>query len=403
MPALWAEHPASALGNNPHARARIAAMPAPSPPAATAPESATTALYRAALGPVHTAHYLAVFERFDEAGRASPVWNPVAGLLTLNWMAFRQLWGAALVYLACAEGLALLVLALSRRFLHWPPSVEWGVLLALLLLSVAIPGAYGNAWLHADTRRRMTRAVREARTVREACTALEEQASSKRRLWGLVLINALLVAGAVGLYLGLRPATFSGGAPTPQAVVPAEPAVKEAAPVSAAEPASVAAEPVSVASAPGPAAASATPEPVREPAPVIVSPPVVAALEPAAPPPPEPVAPILREDPPPREEPPRASEAVPAVPAKTRAPKEAAVAAPQAHGINVGLFADPANAEKAHARLVEAGFPAILQKVESPRGERTRVRVGPFAGRAQADEAAARIRAMGLDAVVFAP
>ena len=85
------------------------------------------------------------------------------------------------------------------------------------------------------------------------------------------------------------------------------------------------------------------------------------------------------------------------------APATAASAAPQAHGINVGLFADPANAEKAHARLVEAGFPAILQKVESASGERTRVRVGPFAGRAQAEEAAARIRAMGLDAVVFAP
>ena len=81
----------------------------------------------------------------------------------------------------------------------------------------------------------------------------------------------------------------------------------------------------------------------------------------------------------------------------------AMAAAPQAHGINVGLFADPANADKAHARLVEAGFPAILQKVESPKGEFTRVRVGPFASRAKADEAAARIRALGLDAVVFAP
>ena len=138
MQALWAEHRACALGNNPHARARIAAMPATSQPAAIAPESATTALYRAALGPVNAAHYLAVFERFDEAGRASPAWNPAAGLLTLNWMAFRQLWGAALVYLACAEGLALLVLALSRRFLHWPPSVEWGVLLALLAPEVTV-------------------------------------------------------------------------------------------------------------------------------------------------------------------------------------------------------------------------------------------------------------------------
>ena len=65
-------------------------MSAPSQPAVTAPESATTALYRAALGPVNTAHYLTLFARFDEAGRSSPSWNWAAGLVTLNWLAFRQ-------------------------------------------------------------------------------------------------------------------------------------------------------------------------------------------------------------------------------------------------------------------------------------------------------------------------
>ncbi|MCW5672866.1 MAG: sporulation protein, partial [Hydrogenophaga sp.] len=189
-------------------------MSAHPPAAATAPESATTALYRAALGPVNTAHYLAVFERFDEAGRASPVWNPAAGLLTLNWLVFRQLWGSALVYLACAQGLALLVLWAARRFLHWPPSVEWGVLLTLLLLSIAIPGAYGNALLHADTRRRMTRAVREARTVREACAALEKQSSSKRRLAALAVVNLLLAGALASAWLG---GGFKRGLPAPAA------------------------------------------------------------------------------------------------------------------------------------------------------------------------------------------
>lgn len=316
------------------------------PPAATAPESATAALYRAALGPVNTGHYLAVFERFDDAGRASPVWNPAAGLLTLNWLVFRQLWAAALVYLACAQGLALLVLVAARRFLQWPASVEWGVLLTLLLLSIAIPGAYGNALLHADTRRRMTRAVREARTVREACAALEKRASSKRRLWALAVVNLLLAGALAAAWLG----AFRAGLPTPPAARVVEAPVLAA--VSAAP-----AEPVAQATAAPPAPA---PEPAPEPAPVVVS--------------------------------------------KAAAPKAAvAPPPPQAHGINVGLFADPGNADKAHARLVEAGFPAIQQKVESPKGELTRVRVGPFASRAQADEAAARIRALGLDAVVFAP
>jgi cell division septation protein DedD len=368
-------------------------MSANPPPAATPPESATTALYRAALGPVHTAHYLAVFERFDEAGRASPVWNGAAGLLTLNWMVFRQLWGAALVYLVCAGGLAALTAVLGRHFLQWPPGVAWGVLGTVLLLCVAIPGAYGNALLHADIRRRMTRAVGAARTVREACAALEKQASSKRRLWGLVLLNVLLAMGVVAASLELKPSllvavtdTIETPAPAVSAAAPAEPAVGPA----------PAAQPMAV-SLPPPAEAAPV---VPEPAPVIVSPPVLPAPEPggvsALPEPPPP--------PPPAEPPAVAAPILAPAPAKVvKAPKARADDVPQAHGINVGLFADPANAEKAHARLIEAGLPAILQTVDSPKGARTRVRVGPFAGRAQADEAAARIRAMGLDAVVFAP
>lgn len=378
MCALWAEAVVGALGINPHAHARIAGMSAHPPAAATAPESATTALYRAALGPVNTAHYLAVFERFDEAGRASPVWNPAAGLLTLNWLVFRQLWGSALVYLACAQGLALLVLWAARRFLHWPPSVEWGVLLTLLLLSIAIPGAYGNALLHADTRRRMTRAVREARTVREACAALEKQSSSKRRLAALALVNLLLAGALASAWLG---GGFKPGLPAPAATLVESPIE---APVAPPAPAAPAAEPEPVAAAAALPPAAPPPEP--EPAPVIVTPPSLPAS-------PSPAAQV-----PPAE--PTQVAVSKAAPPKTPV---AMAAAPQAHGINVGLFADPANADKAHARLVEAGFPAILQKVESPKGEFTRVRVGPFASRAKADEAAARIRALGLDAVVFAP
>ena len=390
MQALWAEGGVFTLGINPHARARIAGMSSNPPPTATAPQSATAALYRAALGPVNTGRYLAVFERFDDAGRASPVWNPAAGLLTLNWLVFRQLWGSALVYLACAQGLALLVLWAARRFLHWPPSVEWGVLLTLLLLSIAIPGAYGNALLHADTRRRMTRAVREARTVREACAALEKRASSKRRLWVLVVLN-LLVAGALAAaWLGRSRAGLSAA---PEARVIEPPALAAVVPAAPAEPVVQAA-----AESPPPA-----PEPVPEPAPVIVTPPVLPAPPVAEAPP---VAPAVVAEPEPPAPAPAPAKAV-AV-SKVVAPKVAVAPVapptpPQAHGINVGLFADPANADKAHARLVEAGFPAIQQKVESPKGELTRVRVGPFASRAQADEAAARIRALGLDAMVFAP
>lgn len=353
-------------------------MSAPSQPAATAPESATTALYRAALGPVNTAHYLKLFARFDDDGRAGPAWNWAAGLVTLNWLAFRQVWLAALVYVACAEGLALLILGVGRRFLHWPPAVEWGVLGALFALCIAIPGAYGNAWLHADTRRRMTRAVREARTVREACEALEKQASTRRRLWGLVLLNVLLAGALAAGYLAWS-------------------RVQAGPPAAAIEPASTPVPvPAAVVEVSAPPAAESVAAPVAEPAPAAASEPQPAPVE---------VPPVLLVEPAASEP---APPAPPVPPILAPAPKPVAADPPAASSnrefaINVGLFADPANAEKAHARLLEAGLPAYTQIAEMPKGARTRVRVGPFSSRAQADAAAERIRALGLDAQIYQP
>src|SRR5690606_2747255 len=97
-------------------------------------------------------------------------------------------------YLAAAEGLALLVLGVGRQYLQWPLGVEMGVLGSLLMLSILVPGLYGNALLHADIRRRMASAVTDAHTVREACEALERQAPTQRRLKAFILGNALLGA-----------------------------------------------------------------------------------------------------------------------------------------------------------------------------------------------------------------
>lgn len=333
-------------------------MPAPSPPAAIALESATTALYRAALGAVNVGRYLPVFVRFDEAGRSGPSWNWAAALLTLNWLVFRQLWGAALVYVAAVEGLALLVLGLGREWLARPSLAEWGFLGAILVLSCLIPGVYGSAWLHADARRRMTRAVREAKTVREACASLAQRASTRKRLLGLVAINGVLAAAAVLMYWGLS--RWVADQKGLSAVV-----------VSA-----VAAPAASLQSAPA------------EPQPVLSQPPA------------EPVA----ESPPVQPAEPSAVEPTPAVahvPVPPPAAQPTRAAALEGFAINVGLFADATNADRAHTRLIDAGLPTYIQVVDSPNGQRTRVRVGPFASRALVDEAAVRIRALGLDAVVF--
>ncbi len=73
----------------------------------------------------------------------------------------------------------------------------------------------------------------------------------------------------------------------------------------------------------------------------------------------------------------------------------------QGYYINVGLFAEEANARKTQARLLNEGLPAFRQELNNSKGRRIRVRVGPYATRAQADAAAEAIRAMALDAVVF--
>lgn len=71
------------------------------------------------------------------------------------------------------------------------------------------------------------------------------------------------------------------------------------------------------------------------------------------------------------------------------------------HYINVGLFADEANARKAQAKLLNEGFPAFRQELNTASGKRIRVRAGPYTSRAQAEQAAQSIQALGLEAVVF--
>ena len=415
-------------------------------------DNAMTALSRLALGPVNTAYYMAVFERFDNTGRTTTTWNWAACLATLNWMLFRQLWTPALVYLAAAEGLALIVYGIGRTFLQWPPGVELGVLGAFAMLAFAVPGLYGNAILYADIRKRVARALAASRTLPEACVLLEKQASSRKRLQALVLANLVLVAAAALAYLvwapsdtkplALEPAVTvaqataaasrpSAAASAPAAAIAAAPSPGPV-PVPAQEPPTPAL-PATTASAPDPAkpavapptaksAAPATPAPkaaatastparsseANRPAPATLSAASTVSKTPSSAPTTAAPKPSAKTTPP--AEP--ASRAASAAKAKT--PKASASAAAPASSaplptvgtaagyyINVGLFADEANARKAQARLLNEGLPAFRQELNNAKGRRIRVRVGPYESRAKAEAAAALIRAMALEAVVF--
>lgn len=398
-------------------------------------DSALTALYSAALGPVHLSRYLPIFARFDEAGRTTTSWNWAASLCTLNWMVFRQLWGAALVYVAAAEGVALLVFGVGRPLLEWPEAVEWGVAAAFVLLSCAVPGLYGNALLHADTHKKIARALTATHTLNEACALLARQASSWKRLAWLVAGNLALALAAAGAYLAMPSAgTAEADSATPVAPirpVPLTPSEPPAPPPPLPHPATisallVASEPAALPSpaatdsaaptelpasetmptsvpaaaseqAPAPAPA---PAPAAQPQPAASTPPAAAPLAQAA----DKVAPPKRLSPPQA----RARASAPDTPA---APPDTAASASTAqplpavgtapgYYINVGLFAEEANARKAQARLLNEGLPAFRQETRVGKKRRLRVRVGPYSDRADADAAAITIRAMGLDALV---
>lgn len=319
-------------------------------------ESPTQALYRAALGPVQSEHHLRVFERFDDRGVSGPSWNTLAALCTFNWLVYRRLWRIAALYLLLV-GAAVGALWWGRH--HVPDGVTLGLAGAVVLVATVIPGLFANAWLHGQLRLALVDVVRQSPSMADAADVLRQRAPSLQRLLVLCLLN-LLLAALVGWQVGGNVAVQA-------------PVAKQVA------------EPLP------------TPVVVAAPAP----PPAPAALVPeVAPPPPPPPLPATVEAAP-EVAPPTQTGAPEPEPVAQSVSEPIAVAAARGYGINVGLFADPANAQRALVRIRQAGVQARSDTLQLERGQRTRVRAGPFASRAQAEQAAARIKALGLDAQVF--
>ncbi|WP_233099688.1 SPOR domain-containing protein [Acidovorax sp. IB03] len=416
-------------------------------------DKAITSLYRAALGPVNTERYMPVFARLDAVGRTLTSWHWSACFFTLGWMVFRRLWGAALVYVAAAEGVALLVFGVGRPLLQWPQGVEWGVVGAFAVVGSVIPGLYAHAILHADIRKRVTSALAASANIPQACDLLAAQAVSRKRLHGVIGGHALIVAAALLAYVLFPQGLFDTPAAQPAAAAP-QPASRAASwnqPEPTLATASRTAVTASVAALPASPQAP-LPEPDAGIAALAASAPLPAAessssasAPAAAPAPTEPASQAIatsaqspdnprsaksaaantekRTAPPPASKasaPTKASAPAPAASKTASATKSAEPARPKptaaakapaedlatvgsAPGfyINVGLFADESNARKAQSRLLNEGLPAFRQTLDGAKGTRVRVRVGPYASRSQAEAAAATVKALGLEAVVF--
>ena len=393
-------------------------------PSSAASSAALDALYSAALGHGPQTHYLRRFAQFDKAGRTSPGWNGAASFCTLSWAVLRQLWVPALLYVAVLEGLALLAWGAWHWLLPAQAALPWPLLLAVAALVWVLPGMYGDALLHTEIRKRIVNALTQTQSVAEACTLLGQNASSPQRLKNLLYANAAVALIAIAACSVWLPAGAVSAALVPS--LPAEPEMTVAqalarvqSPVAGSPPGP---EPVpATALAP---ALQAVPTPAPAPIPAVVPTPVLPApplpADKASTPPATAQQP--QESSPAKTLPPRAP-APPAktktaktkpptdTPARTRNPTPFTVSTPSArtapvgtqpgYYLNVGIFAEEANARKVQARLFNANLPAFRQTLATAQGPRMRVRVGPFRTLQEATAARATLHGMALEAVVF--
>lgn len=441
-------------------------------------EHSTTALYRAAIGDISNGYYLPRFTRYEAADRPGLSWNWAAALNTLNWLLFRRLWQAALVYSGSIVALALLLFGIGKLVFQFSEGTQWGLLAALVALAFVVPGLGGNALYYLATRQRVQAALTKNQSVSEACEQLSKEASTRKGLIIIAACNlvvAAIAAQSYAMFTGFEP--LPAGTPVAVGVVSegrnvvsgraidattadsgkaasSAPLAASAASASASTAAAAAASASLPASAPAPApaptvsaaalaappvvaASAAASKPVSTsasapaPAPVASSPakpPVAPASAPrvlpaasaalpaiakpaaaasaASPPRPAPVA--LRSaaaDLAAREVAASLGQSAP-VPPPTQVTSRTAAAAPaevpeaNRFVVNVGLFADANNARNALVKLMDAELPVVSKEIRFPKGNRTRVQVGPFDTLAEADAAADKVRALELEARV---
>ncbi|WP_296445505.1 SPOR domain-containing protein [Rhodoferax sp. UBA5149] len=310
----------------------------------------TAELYKAAIGPQGQAYYLRHFFQFDAAGKTGVSWHWPACAATLSWLVYRRMWRWALAYGAALLGLALLVFGVGKLAFHY--SEATGLLLLLLFATVAVvlPGLYANAWYYTSCSEKISVALRDTTNIKEACAVLARQASSRRRGLGLAAANGLvlaLAASAAAFVLSLGP---TGAHLAQSGLVTA-----------AAKDLTVALQPVAAASS----------VVAREAVPAVPAvPDVVAIVRPA----PAPAAPPTQPKP---------------VPAKHQ------------WFVQVGAFADAANAHKARTQVAATGLASSAESSDTPAGRLIRVRAGPFDSKGEAERAALQIRALELPAVLF--
>lgn len=151
------------------------------------------------------------------------------------------------------------------------------------------------------------------------------------------------------------------------------------------------------------AAAPAAPSVRSEPLPPEPAKPVAAAAKPEARPEPKPEPkPTAPKPEAPKPEAPKPVAAKPAVPERTTTTVSTAPAASSVgFAVQLGAFAQPADANALRDRVRAAGFSAFTEQVRTDNGVLNRVRVGPVANRAEAEQLKAQVAAkIGITGMV---
>lgn len=306
-------------------------------------QGVTVELYRAAIGPRGQDAYLRHFLRFDLAGKTHLTWHWPACCITLNWLIYRKLWRGVFTYMAILLGLMLLIFGVGTLLFAYSNAMGVALLLLFLVAACVVPGLYANAWYYSWCNERISAVLRDATDLQSACAVLAAEASTERR-WGIMaLVNGVLIllaAGVLAMVLRQSPPVEEE-----EVILPSAPAASVAA------------------SAPAPVSSETQIEKLPEPAPVPEAPPV------------------------------------------SDKPKAVVDKSTPARSwfVQVGAFAQEANAQKTLATLKAAGLPTTSDTQVGKNGRLTRVRVGPFASEAGAEQAAAQVRALELPAVLVKP
>lgn len=347
-------------------------------------------LYRAALGPDPQDRWLRRFQARDAGTKRRPGWHWGAFLSALGWLALRGLFGMALLWAGTAALGSVLVLGLARLVFGADAQALTTVLAAFVVLSSFAWGLGAERLYHRVANRRILHAVATQESLAAACAHLQRRQPGRASRWAVLLaLGVGVLVALAALRPALRPVVPAGMvvesvevAPLP---VPATPEARAAAqteeiPAQAATASEAqAAPPAEAAVAPAPPLPPQLPQPPQ-------AEPAAAKLAPATPP-----APAT-----PASAPPSAPAEPQAAPAVRKTPK--AGAADGRYAVQVGVFAERANARAALATLKTAGLAASVDVVNAQGHQR--VRAGPFATLAQAQRAGERIRALGLPAVL---